>query len=45
MVEYNYGSGADEIFEDENEEVFTRSMFTNNQMPKTLPGHLFKTPE
>jgi hypothetical protein len=30
---------------DEEEEVFTRSMFANNQMPKNLPGHLFKTPE
>lgn len=45
MVQNAYGSGADEIFEDENEEVFTRSMFTNNQMPRQLPGHLFKTPE
>jgi len=27
------------------EEVFTRSMFANNQMPKNLPGRLFKTPE
>ena len=30
---------------DEEEEVFTRSMFANNQMPKNLPGHLFTTPE
>jgi len=30
---------------DDEEEVFTRSMFANNQMPKNLPGHLLKTPE
>ena len=45
MVDNAYMYDDDEMYEDENEEVFTRSMFTNNQMPKTLPGHLFKTPE
>ena len=45
MVDNAYIYDDDEMYENDNEEVFTRSMFTNNQMPKTLPGHLFKTPE
>ena len=45
VIQNTAGYDADEIFEDENDEVLTRSMFTNNQMPKNLPGHLFTTPE